>query len=451
MTDRKKMLFTIFSRLVVLAVCCACFLLLFSVDNPWLLVLSRTSVIVVFSFIIVYCFMTTIYGSFDIGKKSRGSIIVAMSFNVIFSDIVSYFFLCVMNYSVVNNYRFVLENPLLLFLTILSQILVIYLMTRVFEAIYYSLFKAQKAVLITGKGFDGSKSLKRLGIDKKQFDFKGIISYDDEKVYEKIDEVQAVFLYYLPTAERRQLIEYSYSHGKNLFFSCEATDLIYTGGKKVLFDDLLMEYEAKEMKSYSQRILKRGMDIVFSLFALAITSPILLITAIAIKAEDKGPVFYRQKRITVNGREFEILKIRSMRQEVGNVHKSVTSDDDRITKVGRFIRKYRIDELPQFVNVLKGDMSVVGPRPEMIENVKKYTEEIPEFVYRTRAKAGITGYAQIYGKYNTTPRDKLMLDLNYIENYSVLLDIKLVLLTLLVFFKADTSTEAFDSDKKDNE
>ena len=190
------------------------------------------------------------------------------------------------------------------------------------------------------------------------------------------------------------------------------------------------------------------MDLAIAGFGLLITSPIFLLTAIFIKAEDKGPVFYKQKRATYAGRPFDVIKFRSMKTEDGSIHRSVTKNDDRITKVGKFIRKFRIDELPQLINVLKSDMSIVGPRPEMLENVAKYTKDLPEFAYRQRAKAGLTGMAQIYGKYNTTPQNKLNMDIHYIENYSFLQDIKLFAMTLKILFVKD-STEGFsEADSK---
>ena len=172
-----------------------------------------------------------------------------------------------------------------------------------------------------------------------------------------------------------------------------------------------------------------------------ITSPVILVSAICIKKCDGGSVFFKQKRATVHGRVFEIIKFRTMHENVENF--SSTEGDERVTKVGKVLRKYRIDELPQFVNILKGDMSLVGPRPEMLENVADYEKDLPEFRYRLRMKAGLTGYAQIYGKYNTSSRDKLMLDLMYIENYSLIRDVQFLFRTLLVFFKAKDSTEAF--------
>jgi lipopolysaccharide/colanic/teichoic acid biosynthesis glycosyltransferase len=211
-----------------------------------------------------------------------------------------------------------------------------------------------------------------------------------------------------------------------------------------MFGDTSVMHSSPKGLTMEQRIVKRLVDVVVSALGLVLLSPVFAVTAIAIKLEDGGKVFYKQRRATYGGRTFEVIKFRSMKEE-NTVNVSVTKDDDRITKVGRFIRKYRIDELPQLINVLKSDMSLVGPRPEMLENVAKYTCELPEFSYRLRAKAGITGMAQIFGKYNTSPKEKLALDLAYIEQYSLLLDLRLLLRTLLVFFTPGESTEAFDT------
>ena len=178
---------------------------------------------------------------------------------------------------------------------------------------------------------------------------------------------------------------------------------------------------------------------------LIVLSPLFLILALAIKTDSKGPVFYRQKRLTLNSREFDILKFRSMivdaEKQAGAV--LAADNDPRITKVGNLIRATRLDELPQILNILKGDMSIVGPRPERKCFAEEYAKEIPEFTYRTKVKGGLTGYAQVYGKYNTSAYDKLRLDLMYIENYSLLLDIKLIILTLRIIFRKD-STEGID-------
>jgi len=201
--------------------------------------------------------------------------------------------------------------------------------------------------------------------------------------------------------------------------------------------------------SLIQRVIKRAMDIVLSALALIITSPIMLGIATAIKIEDGGPVFYKQERLTINNKEFKILKFRSMIVDAEKLTGEVLADenDPRITKVGKFIRATRLDELPQIINIFLGDMSIVGPRPERKSFVDEFCEEMPEFAYRTRVKGGLTGYAQVYGKYNTTPYDKLRFDLMYIENYSLLLDLKLMILTLRIIFSKE-STEGIDIAEK---
>ena len=191
-----------------------------------------------------------------------------------------------------------------------------------------------------------------------------------------------------------------------------------------------------------KRGLKPGLDFVIVFIALLVIWPILLLLIIFLHFTNKGAgVFFTQDRPGKNARIFKAIKFKTMtdeRDSGGNL----LPDAERLTKIGKIVRSLSIDELPQLINVLKGDMSVVGPRPEMLANVFNYTSVLPEFEYRLRVKAGITGHAQIAGKYNTSPKDKLILDLTYIEEYSFWLDIKLLFQTLIVLFKKD-STEAF--------
>lgn len=239
------------------------------------------------------------------------------------------------------------------------------------------------------------------------------------------------------------LIEYCFQVQKNIYHSIEIQDVVGVGSCCVNFGDMpIMAYQVKSL-SMEQRIFKRLLDLSVSALVLLVASPFMLITALAIKLEDGGHVFYKQPRVTSNNKVFSVLKFRSMREGVGNIHRSASKDDDRITRVGRVIRKFRIDELPQLINILRGEMSLVGPRPEMVENVQKYTSQLPEFAYRHRVKAGLTGLAQIYGKYNTSPKDKLAMDLMYIERYSFWLDLKLILQTAMVLLSAEESTEEF--------
>ena len=199
--------------------------------------------------------------------------------------------------------------------------------------------------------------------------------------------------------------------------------------------------------SIEQAFIKRAMDIFVSAVMLVITSPVFLVTAAAIKMHDGGPVFFYQERCTKDGEVFSICKFRSMIVDAEKNGASVpaTERDPRITPVGNIIRKLRIDELPQLLNILKGEMSLVGPRPERVEHVHLYSESIPEFAYRMKVKGGLTGYAQVYGKYNTTAYDKLKMDLMYIQNYSVLLDIEILFKTIKILFEKE-STEGFSDE-----
>ena len=257
-----------------------------------------------------------------------------------------------------------------------------------------------------------------------------------------------IVMYEIPIEERTAIIDFCYRNLKNIYFNPKISDIIEQAGKTAIIDDIPFFSWQFHVLTFEQRIAKRIMDIIISLIVLIITSPVFLVSAVLIKKYDGGKVFFKQKRATVNGKVFEIYKFRTMKENVEN--KSTFVGDDRITPIGKKLRKYRIDELPQLVNIIKGDMSLVGPRPEMLENVDEYTKNLPEFVYRLRMKAGLTGYAQIIGKYNTSSRDKLMLDLLYIENYSLLKDIQLLFRTVLVIFKAEDSTQAFAGSTKNN-
>ena len=214
-----------------------------------------------------------------------------------------------------------------------------------------------------------------------------------------------------------------------------------------LFDTTLLLSRNLRLTA-EQMFFKRVIDIVFSLLGLVVASPFMLVIALAIKLYDGGPVFYRQPRFTRDKRVFMILKFRSMKMDSEEKGAQLAQkDDDRITPVGKIIRRIHFDELPQIFNILKGDMSLVGPRPERPEIAAVYSERIPEFDYRLKVKAGLTGYAQVYGKYNTTPYDKLKLDLTYIETYSLQLDIKLLMLTFKILFQKE-NTEGVEAWQK---
>jgi len=268
-----------------------------------------------------------------------------------------------------------------------------------------------------------------------------------ETLYGMIDGYDAVLINDVPPRRRNKILKYCYNHNKEVYIVPKISDIVIRGAE----DFTLLDTPIITIKTYgltmSQRIVKRAFDILLSVIALIPASVIILIVAIAIKIEDHGPVFFVQKRVTRDGRIFGLLKLRSMVVGADKHGVNPTVDNDaRITKVGRFIRPTRIDELPQLFNILSGKMSIVGPRPERVEHVRRYSEAIPEFVFREKVKAGLTGYAQIYGRYNTTAYDKIRLDLTYIQNYSLILDIKLIIRTLRVLFQKE-STEGFEEEQ----
>ena len=262
---------------------------------------------------------------------------------------------------------------------------------------------------------------------------------------QQILRYDSVVLNDIPAQKRNDILKFCYQHDIRVYVVPKLTDILMRGADEVTSFDTPMVAVSGGGLTQIQRTLKRTLDIVLCLLAMIVAAPIMLAVALAIKLDDGGPVFYKQKRVTIGGREFDILKFRSMIVDAEKDGRSIpaTGEDPRITKVGKVIRACRVDELPQILNILKGDMSIVGPRPERVEHVQAYSQEIPEFNYRLKVKGGLTGYAQIYGKYNTSAYDKLRLDLMYIENYSIFLDIKLIIMTLRILLKKE-STEGFD-------
>ena len=428
-------------KIVLYAAMLATFFLMFSIDNPEITSLSRTAAVTLSTFVIMLFLLTYMYGRFDTGSRRWGQVALSVSISVIFTDLITYLELSIMKTNEANNTTFRLENIGILFLVFAVQIAVILLISYLGELFYFWINPKEKCLIVTGNPDGAKRVAAALSAFEKRYEITGIVSADDRELENRMVENDTIVLYELPVGKRTDIIDFCYQNLKNIYFNPHIADILEQNARPVIADDISLFTTRYHMITFEERLVKRLMDTVISILALVITSPVILVSAICIKKCDGGSVFFRQKRATVHGRVFEIIKFRTMHENVENF--SSTEGDDRVTKVGKVLRKYRIDELPQFVNILKGDMSLVGPRPEMLENVADYEKDLPEFRYRLRMKAGLTGYAQIYGKYNTSSRDKLMLDLMYIENYSLIRDVQLLFQTLLVFFKAKDSTEAF--------
>ncbi len=429
-------------KLLLFASMFAIFFLIFGSQHPWLLRLSRTSAITLLTFGVLGTAMMSIYGGYKIGIEKSKPIIHSLTLSVFITDFITHLQLCIMNTNAANNQTFEYENPELLLLVMLLQFVVIVFFAYFGNFVYFSINSPEKCCVITSSKYALNSIVPKVLKYKKQYKITDMVLYTDDGLFDVMDRSDTVFLYDVPMSVRTMLVEYCYAKNKNIYYNFEMCDVVSLRGRTSILDDKPLVASQMKGLTFEQRAAKRTMDLLISTIGLIVTSPIMALCAILIKAEDGGKVFFKQKRATKDGKIFEVYKFRTMK-EAGSVNRSVTSDDDRITKVGKYLRKFRIDELPQIINIFKGEMSVVGPRPEMIENVDQYTQELPEFSYRLRVKAGLTGFAQIAGKYNTSPKDKLVMDLMYIEQYSIWLDIKLIFQTLTVFLKASDSTEAF--------
>ncbi len=435
----QKSLFLLWKSLLYLFLL-GTFIGFFAIPNPQLLRMSRTLGVTLLTFVAVGLGMTAAYGRFDIGQRKSKPIIYSLGLATIITDVVTYIQLSVMNTNPANNASLKFEDIGLLFVVILVQLVIIVVMTYSGNYVYFRINRPEVSCIITSSQESLNQVYEAVSRYKKQYSIEYILDYRMPGLLEIILKCHTVFMYDIPVKERTEIVEFCYRHSRNVYFNPEVPDIVEFNAQHIVLDDVsLIGATVKEL-SLEQRFIKRSMDIIFSIIALIITSPLWIICAFCIKMTDGGSVFFRQKRATKNGKIFEVYKFRTMRENVTNY--SSVDGDNRITKVGKVLRRFRLDELPQFLNIVKGDMSLVGPRPEMLENVYNYTADLPEFRYRLRVKAGLTGYAQIAGKYNTSPRDKLILDLMYIENYSLWKDIKLIFQTLIVLFKSD-STEAF--------
>jgi len=379
------------------------------------------------------------------GQLHRVDLIIGQVIALCIVNVVTYGQLCLIGNQVLS------VAPIALLTAI--EVVVAIILVLVYTGVYHKLYAPHDMLLIYGSKRGVGLKIK-MDSRKDKYNIRKLISVEEgyDAIIEEIARHDAVILNDVPAQMRNDILKYCYRYRVRTYVAPKLTDIMVRGAKNItLFDTPLLLVKGTGLTP-AQRVTKRAMDIILGTIALVIASPFMAGVAIAIKLEDGGPVFFRQKRMTRNGREFDILKFRSMIVDAEKYSGAVLAaeDDPRITKVGKFIRATRLDEIPQIINIVKGDMSIVGPRPERKVIADEYCKEIPEFAYRLKVRGGLTGYAQIYGKYNTSAYDKLRLDLMYIENYSLLLDIKLIILTLRIIFSKD-STEGIDVAKENQE
>lgn len=383
------------------------------------------------------CF-ARLYGGFKSGNYRISEICTAQMLSLIFANGCGWAACSIFKHHILSIMPF--------FVIFLVQLVLIIFWAWTMNKLYFTMNIPRNVVVVSDA--DAATLIKKLRKRALKFDVAECLN--GKKACEQINRIcqnfDGVILYETERQYREKIIAVCAEKELRVFLVPELSDIQMRSMRMMhILDTPLLMYE--EFKLHKRELLiKRLCDILLSASALLLISPLFFIIAVAIKIEDKGPVFFFQERCTKNLRIFKMVKFRSMKpgsDKLGPI--PATEMDSRITRVGKVIRAMRLDELPQLWNILKGDMSIVGPRPERVEYVKAYTKSLPEFALRSRMQGGLTGYAQVYGKYNTSPYDKLVMDLTYIENWSLLLDVKLILLTIKVCLKKE-STEGFEEE-----
>ena len=377
-----------------------------------------------------------ILGAVRIDELRRSEIIFYGFIALAFTNAIAYVQICLI--------EAVIANIMGMVYIMLFELLALIIWTYLSSVIVHALNPPEKMLIIYGSHLATEIVYKMSQLEERYVISESAsvdVGYDN--FTKDIDRYDSVIICDVPARLRNDLLKYCYQQNKSIYVIPKISDIVVRSASEITyFDSPIMKCTATGL-TVEERVVKRIFDVVCSGLALVVLSPLFLIIALAIKLYDGGPVFYKQRRATKDLKEFDILKFRSMVVDAEkNGPQPAVDNDKRITPVGKVIRALRIDELPQIINILKGEMSIVGPRPERIEHVEKYSAEIPEFVCRYKVKGGLTGYAQVFGKYNTSAYNKLKMDLIYIQNYSLALDLKLILMTVKILFKKE-STEGF--------
>ena len=388
--------------------------------------------------VLLYCillmFFFNTYGGFRVGQLRFGNLLYSQILSTIFTNIFTYFQIALIDK------RFV--NPAYMFIMTICDVIFMVAWTILFHEFYKNIFPPRKMLLISG-GKSDYHLLEKMNKRDDKYQICKLLDYRAgvEKIQEEVLNYDGIIIGDMPSSERNWILKYCFQNKIRSYSVPKISDILLRSSVEInLFDSPLLLSRNIGL-SIEQHFFKRCLDLIVAMTGIFICSPIFLIIAIGIKISDGGPVFYTQERLTLNGKIFNIYKFRTMIQDAEALSgpRLAKEEDDRIFPFGTLLRATRMDELPQLFNIVKGDMSVVGPRPERPELAEQIKEKIPEFEYRLKVKAGLTGYAQVYGKYNTTSYDKLKLDLTYIQSYSILLDLKLIVMTPKVLFMKESS------------
>lgn len=389
----------------------------------------------------IYCLLITLffkaYGGFKLGYLKKTDMLFSQLISMFCVNAVTFFMISLIGR------HFMDAVPLILLTFVDFGFISIW--TAITGKLYFIIYPPRKLIILYGSRQAAALVMKMSQrVDKYMICESVSITEESAKIKEQLLKYEGVIICDIPAEMRNDYIKFCFEKSIRAYIAPKISDIIIRGADDIrLFDTPLLLCRNYGL-DFEQRFIKRAFDIIFSLIAVIPAFPFMAASAIAVKLYDGGPVIYKQKRLTAEGREFYVYKFRSMivDAEKDGKPKLASDEDSRITPVGKVLRKFRLDELPQIFNILKGDMSVVGPRPERPELTEEYKKQMPEFEYRLKVKAGLTGYAQVTGVYDTSPYDKLKMDLMYIENYSIRLDIQIILMTLkTMLFPGKTNAE----------
>ena len=383
---------------------------------------------------VLLVFFLQTYGGLKIGYLKRGNIIYSHILSLFIVNTIGYFILALIDKKFHSPVSFIL-------LTVVDGIIV-FIWVFLFQWIYGVLFPPRRLLVVYGVRPVFS-IMEKIGARDDKYVIGGSISIDEgiDKIMAKAKEFEGIVVGDVPSHDRNLILKKCYDSSIRVYMIPKISDILVRSSTNLNLFDTPILLSKNEGLQIDQMAVKRFIDIVVSLIGIMLTSPLFVMFGAAIHLADRGPIFYTQTRLTIDGKLFKIYKFRTMRvdAEKDGVARLAGEGDNRITDVGKILRATRLDELPQLFNIIKGEMSLVGPRPERPEIAAEYMEDLPEFAMRLKMKAGLTGYAQVHGKYNTTPYDKLKLDLHYIRNYSLWMDLILIVLTPKVLFMKEST------------
>lgn len=440
--DQYKRLLTMFAAAVILAAQTGLFALVWFRCYGEIGANSfvRGNYVIIGLYALMIFFFYHIYGGFNIGRARIFEILYSQTLSTLCVNVIFYLQLCL-----ICRWKLMTNVAPMMLLTC-ANLVVVLCWSFFTRWAYEKLYPPRKMLLVYG-AYSPDNLIRKIQSREDRYQIQDTISIDEDfaMIEKKILENGNVVLTDIPAQIRNDLLKFCFSHDIRCYYVPKISDVMVRSADTIHLMDTTLLLLRNMGLTGDQKIVKRIFDIFMSVIAIIVVAPVMLLIALAVKLYDGGPVLFRQERLTENGRIFTVYKFRSMRVENNAAEYVMTrKNDDRVTPVGKLIRNIHFDELPQLFNILRGDMSFVGPRPECPKLAAEYRKTIPEFDYRLKVKAGLTGYAQVYGKYNTTPYDKLKLDLNYIENYSFWLDLKLMMLTFKILFQKE-NTEGIEA------